>query len=131
MTTQPNSDSTPSAGGVPAELAQIRGQVHALTNTLWAARDRDELMNTVAEIEMLKSSLDSVELAVIREIDATNAVKSVGWASTQDFVTAIVGGHKGTGPATVRLAKAVDRPLLAPVGEALADGWLSTAKART
>jgi hypothetical protein len=52
-----------------------------------------------------------------------------GWASTQDYITAVTGGYKGTGPAVFRLAAAVDEPLFAPVGEALAAGWLSMAKA--
>ncbi len=67
--------------------------------------------------------------AAVRELDATHAVKAVGWASTQDFVTSVAGGHKGTGPAAVRLSAALETPLLAPVAEALGDGWLSTTKA--
>ena len=131
MTSQPDHlDTTPGAGGVPAELAQLRGVVRRLTDTLWAARSTNELMDTVAEIEALKSTLDALELGVVRELDATNGVKTTGWASTQDFLTNTAGGHKGTGPATVRLAAAVDQPLLAPVGEALRDGWLSSAKAQ-
>src|SRR5659263_340904 len=115
--------------GIPAVLTQIRRQVRELTDTLWAARPAAEIMDTVAEIETLKSALDALELQAVRELDATHAVKDTGWASTQDFVTAIAGGHKGTGPATVRLANAVDEPVMAPVAEALADGWLSTTKA--
>jgi hypothetical protein len=87
-------------------------------------------MDVIIEIEALKSTLDGLELGVVRELDATNAVKVAGWASTQDFVTTVAGGHKGTGPATVRLATAVDQPLMAPVREALRDGWLSTMKAQ-
>ena len=116
--------------GVPAALHQIRGQVRGLGDTLWAARDRAELMDTITEIEAVKSTLDALQLGVVRELEATAAVKAVGWASTADFVTAVAGGHKGTGPATVRLAAAVERPLMAPVGQALADGWLSTTKAQ-
>ncbi len=86
-------------------------------------------MDAVAEVEALKSTLDALELAMVRELDATHAVQAAGWASTQDYVTSVAGGHKGTGPAAVRLAKAVEEPLLAPVGQALCDGWLSTAKA--
>ena len=131
MTSHPNHhDSTPGVVGVPAQLARISSQVRGLTDTLWSARSRDELMDTVTEIEALKSTLEALELGVVRELDATNAVKTVGWASTQDFVTAVAGGHKGAGPATVRLATAVDQPLLAPVEEALRDGWLSVAKAQ-
>ncbi len=116
--------------GIPAVLAGIGHQISGLADTLWAARSGDELMNTVAEIEALKTTLDAIELQAVRELDATNAVKPVGWASTQDFVTAIAGGHKGTGPAVVRLAHAVDQPLMTPVAEAMRDGWLSTAKAQ-
>jgi hypothetical protein len=130
MTSQP-ADPCDNAGvGVPAELARIRTRVRGLADTLWAARSREELMDTVAAIEALKSTLEGLELGVVHELDATHAVKTAGWASTQDFVTTVAGGHKGTGPATVRLAAAVDQPLLAPVGEALRDGWLSAAKAQ-
>ena len=107
MTTQSHHHSTPGAGGVPALLAKTRSQIRGLAETLWAARTPEELMDTVAEIEALKSTLDGLELAVVHELDATNAVKPIGWASTQDFLTATTGGHKGTGPAVVRLAKAV------------------------
>ncbi len=120
----------PGGTGVAAVLAGVRGQVRGLGTTLWAARPRGELMEAVAEVEALKSTLDALELAMVRELDATGAVKGVGWASTQDYVTAVAGGHKGTGPATVRLARAVEEPVLAPVGDALADGWLSMAKAQ-
>ena len=95
--------------GIPAVLAGIGHQISGLADTLWAARSGDELMNTVAEIEALKTTLDAIELQAVRELDATNAVKPVGWASTQDFVTAIAGGHKGTGPAA-RQTRARCRP---------------------
>ena len=131
MSSQPiDPRNTTGAGGVAGALASVRGEVRGLTTTLWAARPRAELMDAVAEVEALKSTLDALELAMVRELDATHAVKEAGWASTQDYVTCVAGGHKGTGPATVRLAKAVEEPVLAPVGEALADGWLSTAKAQ-
>jgi len=131
MTSRPDDHrDTSYAGGVPEALALIRGQVAGMGERLWAARGHGELMETVAQIESLKSSLDALERGVVRELEATGAVKASGWASTQDFLTAVAGGHKGTGPAVVRLAKAVDGPVLAPVAEALRDGWLSTAKAQ-
>ena len=55
---------------------------------------------TGEEIEALKSSLDAVQLGVVAELEATDAVKQAGWASTQDYLTHTSGGHKGTGPAT-------------------------------
>jgi hypothetical protein len=116
--------------GVPAALGRMRDEVRELAETLWAARSRAELMEAVAEVESLKSTLDALELGMVRELDATDAVKPVGWTSTQDFLTAVAGGTKHTGPAMVRLATALDSPLLAPVAEAIGDGWLSTAKAQ-
>lgn len=118
------------AAGVPRVLAGLRSQVHDLAQTLWAARDRAELMATVTEVEALKASLDALELGVVRELEATAAVKTVGWASTPDYVTHAAGGHRGTGPAVLRLAEAVAGSVLAPVGDALAEGWLSTTKAQ-
>ena len=54
--------STSRAGGVPDVLAGIRRQVRELVETLWAARDADELMDTVVEVEALKATLDALEL---------------------------------------------------------------------
>ncbi|MCW2760080.1 MAG: endonuclease [Marmoricola sp.] len=116
-------------GGVPGVLARVRGEVAALGETLWAARDRAELMDAVAEVEALKSAADALLLGVVRELDATGAVKAAGWASTQDFVTFVAGGAKATGPGVVRLATAVAEPTMAPVGVALGEGWLSTTQA--
>ena len=103
--------STSGAGSVPGVLDRIRGEVRGLGGTLWAARSPAELMDGVVAVESLKSVLDAVELAMVRELEATSAVKAVGWASTGDFVTAVAGGTKASGPATVRLAAAVDRAL--------------------
>jgi hypothetical protein len=115
--------------GASAVMERAAAVVGELEGVLWAARDDGEKMETVAAIESLKSQLDSIELAVVRDLDVTQGVRTLGWASTQDFVTAIAGGHKGCGKATVRLSGALEQPLFAPVAEALADGWLSTAKA--
>ena len=63
MTTQSrHRDSTLSAGGVPAEQAQVYRQIGRLAEPLWAARDCDELTDTVAEIVVLKSTLQGTAL---------------------------------------------------------------------
>src|SRR5680860_792188 len=64
--------------GVPAVLAGMRCDAGELAETLWAARGPDELMDTYAEIEALKCALDALALDVVRELDATDAVKQVG-----------------------------------------------------
>ena len=106
MTSHPNTPpGTPCAGGMAEELEQVRTQIKAMTNTLFAARRPDELMDTVAAAESLKTTIDALVLGVVHELDTTHAVKPVGWASTQDSVTFTAGGHQGTGSATVKLAK--------------------------
>jgi len=124
-----SSTSHHSAPGAAGALEEMRGQVRELTETLWAARPTRELTDTVASIEALKSTLDALELDVVAELEATDAVKDEGWASTRDFVTAVSGGHVGSGPQLVRLSGDLTKAFFAPVGQGLADGWLSTAKA--
>src|ERR1700710_1291299 len=94
-----------SVAGAPGVLAEAARVVAQLRDVLWAARDGGEKMETVAAIEELKSQLDSYELDVVRDLEANGAPQAVGWASASDFVTAVAGGHKGTGPAMVRLAE--------------------------
>ena len=100
--TSTTSDHT--APGAASALEAIRSEVRALSETLWAARPARELTDTVVAIESLKSTLDALELVVVAELEATNGVKPEGWASTRDFLTAVTGGHLGTGPQLVRLA---------------------------
>ena len=114
----------------PSALRRMREEAFGLADTLWAARGVDELMDTVAEVEALKSTLDAVLLGAVGELAAVGACGPAGWASARDYVTAVAGGHKGTGPAVVRLAAAVTEPVLRPVADAMREGWLSTAKAQ-
>jgi len=83
----------------------VREQMGGLLEVMWAAKTR-------------------TELRVIEEIEATDAAKTDGWASTKDFVTAICGGRHGHGGSAVRLARALatDR---ARVGEELANARIS------
>jgi len=107
----------------------MRSEMAELGELLWAAKPPMQLLETVAGIEKLRSLMDAVELKVIEEIEATDAAKVDGWASTKDFVTAITGGHRGSGASAVRLAHAVatDR---GRVGEELANGRISRAQAQ-
>lgn len=129
MTTTAEPPVLSSLTGAPAVVARARAAVAELQDVVWGARDDGEKMETVAALEELKSRIDAVELEVIRELEATRGVQALGWASTQDFVCAVAGGDKGYGKAMVRLATALEQPLLASVGEGLQDGWLSTTKA--
>src|SRR4051794_27450781 len=126
-----SSTTTPTAPPVtPAGVvAAAREEVAGLGEVLWAARTPVELLETATGLEKLRSTLDAVLLGVVAEIDATSAARAEGWSSTADFCTAIAGGRKGTGRATLALAKAVgsDR---AATGTALAGGVISATQAQ-
>src|SRR3954452_13243465 len=124
-TTPPPAPPVTPAGVVTA----ARDTVAGLGEVLWAARTPTELLATATGLERLRSTLDAVLLAVVAEIDATGAARAEGWSSTADFATAIAGGRRGSGRATLALAKAVasDR---AATGTALAAGDISKAQAQ-
>lgn len=87
-----------------------------------------ELPHLMVELERIRARLDAVRLEVADRVERTGAATTVGWASTKDFLTAISGGRKGSGGGLLRLAETLrDLP---GTRQALADGWLSTDKAR-
>jgi hypothetical protein len=115
----------------PAPSSVLDAAAEAVSNlddVLWAARPPAELLRTMRSVAQLRSALDAVEARLVAEIDATQAAKTDGWASTKDFVTAVSGGHKGAGRRTVALAKALttDREATA---QALAAGLISREQA--
>ena len=119
----------PAPASPTAVLRVVRETVTDLSEVLWAARPAAELLETVRQIERLRSALDAVQLQVVAELDATDGVRAEGWGSTPDFLTAVTGGRKGAGKATVSLAAAVttDRTV---VGDALAAGRISRTQAQ-
>jgi hypothetical protein len=109
-------------------LAGMRLQMQELLEVLWAARRPAEMLDAVQGLEQLRSTLDAVELRVVREIDAVSAGRSEGWSSTRRFVEAVSGGYQGTGAAAVLLAEAVCGQM-ARVGEELANATISRPQA--
>jgi hypothetical protein len=75
-------------------LADVTDTVGRLGDVLWAARSSEELLEAVRQVERLRSALDAVQLQVVAELDATDAVRAEGWASTQDFLTAVTGAAR-------------------------------------
>src|SRR4051794_8998959 len=111
-----------------AVLGAAAATVGGLLETLWAARGPGELLAALTAAERLRSTLDAVTLAMIGEIDATNAAATIGWASTKDYLTAVTGGRTGEGRRLVALARALgtDR---AATATALANARLSRTQA--
>lgn len=88
-------------------VAGMCEEMATLGQTMWAARTPNERLSFVQQIELLRSTMDAIELEVIDEIDVQNDAAHDGWATTKDFVTAVTGGRKGSGKSTVKLARAL------------------------
>ncbi len=124
-TLQPPAPPAPPSAGSPVEVLEAVTEVVAgLIHSLWAARSPQELLDTVAATERLRSGLDAVQLHVVEEVDARSAAQVAGWASTKDYLTAVTGGRTGAGRRLLGLARAVggDR---GATGAALAAGVIS------
>ena len=118
--------------GPLGSLDRACAAVDEAAGTMWAARSGAELTATVEAVARLRAKLDGLELAVVAELDSGAAgqdgLRQAGWASLKDYLTHALGGRRGAGPASVRLARRLERfPALA---EALAAGALSRAKAQ-
>lgn len=118
----------PPRAGPAAVVEAARNEVLSLREELWAAKPAATLLDTFQQLEALRSTLDAVQLAVIREIDATDAAKTEQWSSTRDYITAVAGGTKGTGPAAVKLAAALESDCTR-TAEELADARISRKQA--
>ena len=111
-----------------AVVDSARAELLALAETLWAARRPEELLDTIRAVETLKSTIEAVELSVVEEIETSEAGKAEGWASARDMMTALAGGTRGHGPATVRLARSLSTTCPATMA-ALRDGDVSRRQA--
>ena len=114
----------------PASLVVgAREQLSGLHGVLWAAKTSREKLDVVAELEKFKSQMAAIEAELVADVDASKAAAEDQWGSAGDYLTAISGGFKGAGAASVRLAKALtgDRGLTL---DALRAGVVSRAQAQ-
>ena len=78
-----------------------------LEDVLWAAKPPEELLATHIALERLRSRTAGLQGRVAVEIDAAQAPRSQGWASTADYLTASAGGRRGSGRRLLRLGAAL------------------------
>ena len=72
-----------------------------LDETLWAAKSSEELVDAVAEAEVLRAQLAALESSMLAEIEARQVPKSeLAWGSTSDWFTHLAGltRQRGTAP---------------------------------
>lgn len=115
--------------GAPAQqtLEALTG-LEGLAGVPWDQLGPSELPGAAAALARAKAIIEGALVAVAGELEDTDAATRHGWASAKDFLTAQLGGFKGTGGGYVRLAGQTRR--LPAVQAALVAGDLSVAQAR-
>jgi len=94
----------------------------------WHGLEGPDAVNVVESITAARSFLDAALLRGIERLQATDAVRELGWASVKDYLTHLTGGHKGTGGGLVRAVEQLrDLP---EVQTALETGRVSLPQAR-
>ena len=89
---------------------------------------RPDVVAGVEAIVAACSFLDAALLRGIERLEATDAVRGLGWASVKDFLTHLTGGHRGTGGGLVRAVEQLrDLP---EVQAALESGRVTLPQAR-
>lgn len=78
-----------------------------LDQVLWAAKSPEDLLKMTLGLERLRSRLSAVGSQVAAEVEAKEAAKTDGWASSGDYLTAVAGGRKGAGQRRLRTARAL------------------------
>jgi hypothetical protein len=78
-------------------------------------------------LSRLKAVVDGALVDIAERLESTGAAEAIGWASTKDFLTHVLGGRKGAGGGIVRVAERT-RDLPA-VRAALTAGEVSLAQA--
>jgi hypothetical protein len=114
------------AGALEATATTVAG-AHDLAAVDWDGVGDAGLLEAAVELGRVKAVLDGALVALAERLEATGAAESIGWASTKDFLTHVLGGRKGAGGGIVRLAERT-RDLPA-VREALTTGAVSAAQA--
>lgn len=99
-----------------------------LTNSSWDATDSSEAVAIAEAICFAKAQLDASLLKVIPLLENSPALRDAGWASSKDFLTHLLGGHKGAGGGLVRAAEQLAE--LPAVQQALDDGVVTLPQAR-
>src|SRR6478736_10337625 len=102
---------TPTPAGV---VACAGGLIGSLSETLWAAKDSCELVETVEQLEKLRAQIAAATSSVLAEVHARGVAKSeLAWGSTAEWFTHLAGTHRSEGHRTVRQASALVAELAA------------------
>ena len=97
-----------SPGALETATAVLQ-RARELAEVDWDSLDGPDAVATAAELGRLKAIIDGALVAVAERLEETGGADALGWASTKDFLTHVLGGRKGAGATVVRVATE-DRP---------------------
>ena len=99
-----------------------------LTQSQWDRTDSSQAMAIAEAICVARSRLDAALLKVIPLLNRSEEVFDAGWASPKDYLTHLLGGHKGSGGGLARVVEQLGE--VPAVQVALEDGRVSLPQAR-
>jgi len=98
-----------------------------LASVEWDQLEGPDALAAAVALGRVTALVDGALVGVAERLEETGASDAVGWASTKDFLTHLLRGHKGTGGGLVRVAERTAE--LPTVRTALAAGEISLAQA--
>jgi hypothetical protein len=115
-----------SLGALETASAALQ-RVRELADVDWDDLSGSDALATAATLARVKAMVDGALVSVAERLEETGAPDTLGWASTKDFLTHVLGGRKGAGASIVRVAQKTAQ--LAAVRSALTSGDISLAQA--
>ena len=112
----------------PDTVLGVLDAARSLAAVDWEAAEPRDLPAIADGLARVRALTDAALVAVADRLEDTDAAATQGWASTKDFLTHLLGGHKGAGGSYTRAAARTRA--LPQVRSAMATGDLSMAQAR-
>jgi hypothetical protein len=106
----------------------VREAAAQLVGVQWDQVEDADLCAVADALAAVKAVAEGALVEVADRLEATDAAAAHGWASAKDFLTHLLGGHKGAGGSLVRAAAQTRN--LPDVRAALTTGEVSLAQAR-
>jgi len=120
---------TTTATPTPAGLVAVALEaIRPLLVVDWTEVPVVEQAGVVEGLQQVASVQGAVTTTIAGRLAAGSNSTELGWASAQDYLTSVVGGHKGSGPGLVRLAQRLET--MPDTAAALQSGCLSVTKAQ-
>ena len=116
------------SGVALSQATAVAERAAELAKVPWDQLEASEAPEVAGAIARASALLDAAMIGVAARLEATDAAKDLGWASAKDFLTHLLGGHKGTGGGLLRAAEQLQA--LPEVRQALETGAITLPQAR-